>query len=736
MHTGNPGAATLEDEEWGLRTRTRFRHSVFFALRGLLGIILVTFLVFQPTLISPKVWLLGIAFLVSNLLILVLPSSWSDNPRVGYVVFFGDIAVVSIFLYFVPSADPEALLLYYLAVFMGTVGEDLGKSVAITVVVVALYSWLRLGRGGSFLTNPASLIKVPLFLVTSVASAHLAQQLRLQKRRLRHLEDIHKAKEAAEAATRAKSEFLAHMSHEIRTPMNAIMGMADLALTTDVPGEQREYLKVIKASADSLLTILNDILDFSKMEAGRLELDAIPFKLRDNVEGATTSLAVGAYEKGLELLCDVAAEVPEVVVGDPTRLRQVVVNLLGNAIKFTEKGEVEVRVETESRDKEGVCLHIAIRDTGIGIPPEKQRHIFDTFTQADVGTTRQYGGTGLGLAIASRLVGMMGGRIWVESLVGLGSTFHFTVRLGTAERTPEESRGPAASLTGIRALVVDQNAASRRILESLLSRWGLRATSAQGAEAALSVLHEAKRSGDLFRVVLIAAQVSETDGFALAEQIHHNPEMGGVTVVMLTSAGQRGDAARCRRLGVEAYLTKPLRQEELREAIQTALRGRGSETGSSFLVTRYSLSGPSRKLRILLAEDNCVSQQLAARLLEKRGHSVVVAGNGREAMMALEKQSFDLVLMDVEMPEMDGLEATAAIREKEKGSGTHLPIVAMTAQAMTGDRERCLAGGMDDYISKPIRKEDLYEKVEQFVPEPNAPVATELPGAATNRPDS
>ncbi|MBZ5670422.1 MAG: response regulator [Acidobacteriia bacterium] len=484
------------------------------------------------------------------------------------------------------------------------------------------------------------------------------------------------------------------------------------------------------------MTILNDILDFSKMEAGRLELDAIPFKLRDNVEGATTLLAVGAYEKGLELLCDVAAEVPEVVVGDPTRLRQVVVNLLGNAIKFTEKGEVEVRVETESRDKEGVCLHIAIRDTGIGIPPEKQRHIFDAFTQADMGTTRQYGGTGLGLAIASRLVEMMGGRIWVESLVGLGSTFHFTVRLGTAERTPEESRGPAVSLTGLRALVVDQNAASRRILESLFSRWGLRATSAQGAEAALSVLHEAKRSGDLFRVVLIAAQVSETDGFALAEQIHHNPEMGGVTVVMLTSAGQRGDAARCRRLGVEAYLTKPLRQEELREAIQTALRGRGPETGSSFLVTRHSLSGPSRKLRILLAEDNRVSQQLAARLLEKRGHSVVVAGNGREAMMALGKQSFDLVLMDVEMPEMDGLEATAAIREKEKGSGTHVPIVAMTAQAMTGDRERCLAGGMDDYIPKPIRKEDLYEKVEQFVPEPNAPVATDLPGAATNRPDS
>ena len=284
MRTGNAGVATLEHEESGLWTRTRFRHSVFFSLRGLLGIILVTYLVLQPTLISPKVWLLAIAFLVSNLLILVLPSSWADNPSGGYVVFFGDIAVVSIFLYFVPGADPQALLLYYLAVFMGTVGEDLGKSVAITVVVVVLYAWLRSDKGGSFLTNPASLIKVPLFLVTSVASAHLAQQLRLQKRRLRQLEDLHKAKEAAEAASRAKSEFLAHMSHEIRTPMNAIMGMADLALTTDVPSEQREYLKVIKSSADSLLTILNDILDFSKMEAGKLELEAIPFKLRDNVE--------------------------------------------------------------------------------------------------------------------------------------------------------------------------------------------------------------------------------------------------------------------------------------------------------------------------------------------------------------------------------------------------------------------------------------------------------------------
>ncbi len=693
------------------------RRSAFFALRGVLGFVILALLLFQHAQVSPNLWLLAIGFLLSDLLILFLPLSRFRNPGVGYVAFFLDMAVVSIFLYFVPAIDPGALLLYYLTVFMATVGEDLRKSIGIALVVAALYAWLHMSKAGNILTDPEALIKIPLFFVTSVASGYLAQEFRTHKRRLHELKDIQKAKEAAEAANRAKSEFLANMSHEIRTPMNGILGMTELALDTELTPEQRECLGMVKASADSLLAVINDILDFSKIEAGKFELERIEFNLRDSLEETTKTFALLAHRKGLELLCDVRPDGPETVMGDPSRLRQIVVNLLGNAIKFTERGEVALHVETESRDHDSILLHFAIRDTGIGIPGEKQQIVFEPFAQADSSATRKYGGTGLGLTISSRLVEMMGGRIWIESEVGQGSRFHFTARFGVAKSAPLPRAVEQVGLQDIPVLVVDDSATNRRILEHMLARWGMKPALAESGEAALTALHRARESGEPFTLVLTDAHMPEMDGFTLAERIKQNPELAGATIMMLTSRGQRGDAMRCRDLGLAAYLTKPIRQSELGEAMLTVL-GRKCQKGQISLVTRHSLREGRRGLRILLAEDNAVNQQLSLRLLEKWGHKVVVTGNGREALAALEKSvlgGFDLLLMDVQMPEIGGFEATAIIREREKATGCHIPIIAMTAHAIKGDRERCLAAGMDGYISKPIRAQELFEAIEGLV---------------------
>jgi CheY-like chemotaxis protein len=467
-----------------------------------------------------------------------------------------------------------------------------------------------------------------------------------------------------------------------------------------------------------LLTVINDVLDFSKIEAGKIDLEAADFDLRDSLELALKTLAVRADEKGLELLCEVAPEVPEVVRGDATRVRQVLLNLVGNAIKFTNEGEVAVKVQKEASEGSEVTLHFTVSDTGIGVPAEKRQVIFDPFAQADSSTTRKYGGTGLGLTISTRLVQMMGGRIWVESEEGRGSQFHFTARLGIADQKEIKvgSPAPLEILRAVRVLVVDDNQTNRRILEGMLRRWEMNPVCVGGGEEALAELASARNAGNAFGLIVTDMHMPKMNGFELVEHIRERPELSAATIMMLTSAGHRGDAERCQKLGVSAYLLKPIRQSELREAVARVLGAR-QQDGRIGLITRFSLGDERDRadvLRILIVEDNAVNQRLIVRLLEKRGHRVEVAANGQEALTALEKEPFDVVLMDLQMPEMDGYEATAAIRAKEKSNGLHQTIIALTAHAMKGDREKCLSAGMDGYLTKPIRPQELDEVLSRY----------------------